>query len=303
MDDKIGSRDYIAMWLHCCRVDLIAMIWLIAVAGSRDCIAVLPVGPPNEYSFLSSCSLFEIIPLPTVPWQSTHINGNLFGSWTRKLASWTRKFAILRRIIMLIPLYFAILSGLIVIPSVPVYIIMLYSHFKYRKSFPFSSTFFKLSLNLGIFDLMHVFNDWVIGVLHYVGLYDIIVANDAVFAKQFNLLWWYSAWGQKFGVLCLAIDRLACMWLGYVSALKSWCILFCQVLNLRIGHLFKLKSWSVWTGWSQLFSFFLRHSSNTDITHSTRVKRCCFTGKVQANRYMSENSIRIVDSYAIEWVL
>ncbi len=119
---------------------------------------------------------------------------------------------------MLIPLYFAILSGLIVIPSVPIYLLMLYSHFKYRKVFPFQSTFFKLSFSLGIFDLMHLFNDWVIGLLHYIGMYDVIMANDAIFAKQFSLLWWYSAWGQKFGVLCLAIDRLACMVFRHVSA-------------------------------------------------------------------------------------
>ncbi len=106
---------------------------------------------------------------------------------------------------------------MIVIPSVPIYLIMLYSHFKYRKKFPFNSPFFKLSYYLGIFDILHIFNDWVLGMLHYVGLHDFVVTNDAAIAKQFNMVWWYTVMAQKFLVLCLALDRVACMWFRYVS--------------------------------------------------------------------------------------
>ena len=119
------------------------------------------------------------------------------------------------------PIYFAVLSGIIVVPSVPLYIIILYSHFKYRHKFPFSSTFFKVSFHLGFFDLLHLLNDWVFGLLHYMGLYQCIVENQHAFAYQFSLLWWYSAMGQKLGILALAIDRFFCLWLGKVNCLNT----------------------------------------------------------------------------------
>ena len=119
------------------------------------------------------------------------------------------------------PLFFAVLSCTIVVPSVPLYVIMLYSLLKYRRKFPFNSTFFKVSLHLGFFDLLHLFNDWVMGMLHYFGLYDYILENQNVFAYQFDLVWWYSAVGQKLGILALAIDRVACLY--FAKVLQSKC--------------------------------------------------------------------------------
>ncbi len=114
--------------------------------------------------------------------------------------------------------YSTICSAAILIPSVPIYLILLYSQFKFRDKFPFNSSFFKLAFNLGIFDIIHLINYWLIGMLHHIpGLYDVIVANASIFAKQFSIVWWFSVLAQKFTVLCLGIDRVACMWFGYVS--------------------------------------------------------------------------------------
>ena len=120
-------------------------------------------------------------------------------------------------------LSFVILSGIIVIPSVPIYAILLFSHWRYQKKAPFSSTFFKISFHLGIFDFLHLFNDWVIGVLPYLGLRDFILRHNAAFAKQYSCLWWYSALCQKFAVSLLAADRLANMWFNYVRLLTVSC--------------------------------------------------------------------------------
>ncbi len=111
----------------------------------------------------------------------------------------------------------AIICAVILVLSIPIYLILLYSQFKFRAKFPFNSTFFKLSFHLGIFDLIHIANSWLIGTLHYMGLYSIILAHANIFAKQFSLVWWFSVWGQKLTVLCLAIDRLACLWFRHVS--------------------------------------------------------------------------------------
>ncbi len=112
--------------------------------------------------------------------------------------------------------YSAIIAALILVPSIPIYLILLRSIFKFRNKFPFKSTFFKLTFNLGIFDLIHLINYWFIGMLHYMGLYNVVLANDSFFAKQFSLVWWFSVLGQKSTVFCLAIDRLACLWFRHV---------------------------------------------------------------------------------------
>lgn len=117
---------------------------------------------------------------------------------------------------------FTIVSAIIVTVSVPLYLIMLYSFHKYRHKRPFNSVFFRLSFNLGIFDLLHLFNDWVIGMLNYVGLYGFMIQHSVVFAKQFSLFWWYSAMAQKIGVFLLAIDRVMNVWFCHVSTKKSF---------------------------------------------------------------------------------
>ena len=110
-----------------------------------------------------------------------------------------------------------IISAVIFVPTVPIYLTLLYTQFKFRHKFPFTSTYFKLSFCLGLFDLIHLFNDWLIGMLHHFGLYDVISGKADVYAKQFSIVWWFSALGQKFAVLLLAVDRLSAMWFHHVS--------------------------------------------------------------------------------------
>ncbi len=122
---------------------------------------------------------------------------------------------------MILSLHFTIISAVIIIPSIPLYVILLYSLWKYRKKRPFTSPFFKISFHLGIFDLLHLFNDWFIGILPHLGPHNFILKHETVFAKQFAFLWGYSALAQKLGIVLLAVDRLTSISFGHVRNLQS----------------------------------------------------------------------------------
>ncbi len=118
---------------------------------------------------------------------------------------------------IIIPLYVSILLGILILITVPIYVTLLCTIVKFRHKVPFNSAFFKMTLHLGIFDLIHLANDWILGMLPHIGLYHLITTNPNIFGRIGSMLWWSMGLSQIVGVLFLALDRFLGIWYNYVS--------------------------------------------------------------------------------------
>ncbi len=96
--------------------------------------------------------------------------------------------------------------------SVPTYLLILVTMSKFQNQAPFSSHFFRISFHVAIFDLIHLFEDWLIGrFAHFPWLFidKLVTTAPSIFGKLSSTLWWFAGLGQTLGVLYLAINRMS----------------------------------------------------------------------------------------------
>ena len=118
-----------------------------------------------------------------------------------------------------IPLWISIPLGIFISISVVIYLVLLYAIVKYKNTPPFNTPFFTMTLHMGIFDLCHLFNDWVLGMLNYFGFYSFVLANSGFYAKMGSMVWWHTGLAQILGVCLMSIDRLMNIGFNKVSNL------------------------------------------------------------------------------------
>ena len=72
---------------------------------------------------------------------------------------------------------------------------------------PFNSSFFKLFISLGLFDFIHLLEDWIIGKFsnyEWFWVDDFVMINPQFFSKLNSMLWWFAGIGKTLGVTILA---------------------------------------------------------------------------------------------------
>ena len=109
--------------------------------------------------------------------------------------------------------------------TLPIYLILLMTMYKFRHKSPLNSAFFEIAFNLGILDMAHLLTDWGLGKFAnfgWLGVHKMVMLYPSAFAKLNSLCWWYIGLAQTLGVASMAINRMCVIGFRIVSLFIYW---------------------------------------------------------------------------------
>ncbi len=120
----------------------------------------------------------------------------------------------------MIPLVIKVILFCSFVTSDIFYITLLYTIYKSRAMAPFNSSFFTFVINIGILDLLHINDKWLLAnfpMFGWFGMDKFVMINPVLIGTFMDFVGWFTAFGQISAVVLLAANRVSVIGFDWVS--------------------------------------------------------------------------------------